>query len=143
MITLLDASVLVPLGDAGHVHAELAVRFFEEYAVRDGWATCPLTENAFLRIQGRSTTARSLGSTTEARRVFASLIAAPGHHFWPDDLSLTDERTFPQLPASADLTDTYLLALAVKNGGRFATFDRRIDPTLVPGGEKALLLLSS
>lgn len=136
---LLDANVLIALGDADHPHRAAALRFFEHRAVREGWATCPLTENAFLRIQGRSGSGRAIGSTREARRVLATILAAPGHHFWPDALSLMDDSLFPVLPTAADLTDTYLLALAVKNGGRFATFDSRIDPSTVPGGPVAYL----
>ncbi len=142
MITLLDASVLIALGDAGHAHAEAALHFFQHRAVREGWATCPLTENAFLRIQGRSGSVGSLGSTFQARRVLASLLGAPGHCFWPDDLSLVNDRLLPVLPPAGDLTDLYLLALAVKHGGRLATFDQRIDPALVPGGAAALYLVS-
>jgi predicted nucleic acid-binding protein len=44
-------------------------------------------------------------------------------------------------PAADDLADIYLLALAVKRGGRFATFDAGLDASLVPGGEAALLKL--
>jgi predicted nucleic acid-binding protein len=68
-------------------------------------------------------------------------MAAPGHQFWPDDLTLTNERHHPQLPGSKNLTDYFLLALAVKHGGRFATFDTGITAALVPGGQAVLHLL--
>lgn len=136
MITLLDVSVLIPLGDTDHIHATVALRFFEEHAVRDGWATCALTENAFARILGRSV--RSCGSTLGAGRVLSSMVGAPGHEFWPDELSVLNASIFPKVPASADLTDACLLALAVKNGGFFPTFDRRINPAITPGGESAI-----
>jgi len=141
VIQLLDANVLIALGDANHPHRAVVLRFFEHRAVREGWATCPLTENAFLRIQGRSGSGRSIGSTREARTVLTTLLAAPGHHFWPDDLSLVDDRLFPVLPPSADLTDIYLLALAVKHGGRLVTFDSKINPAIVPGGTQAFFLI--
>ena len=138
---LLDVNVLVALSDAGHSHAGLALRYFEEVAVRDGWATCPLTENAFVRILGSTSYPDGPGSTNEARRILESLKAAPGHQFWPDDLSLCEASRFPDLPASGDLTDCYLLALAVAHGGRLATLDRRIDPLRVPGGAEALYIV--
>lgn len=56
-------------------------------------------------------------------------------------LSLSDTRCFPWLTASSDLTDLYLLGLAVQRGGCFATFDTGIDASLIPGGEAALLKL--
>jgi len=141
MITLLDASVLIALGDAGHVHEAAAMRFFEREAVTGGWATCPTTENAFLRILSHPSYPRTLGSPVEARRVLSRLMAAPGHQFWPDDLTLTEERLHPQLPGSKHLTDYVLLALAVKHGGRFATFDTGINAALVPGGQAVLHLI--
>ena len=142
MIRLLDANVLIALADMDHVHAATALRFFERTAVRDGWATCPLTENAFLRIVGRTGYPGGPGTTGEARRMLHSLRSAPGHQFWPDSVSLADAKVFPELPATKDLTDAYLLGLAVKNGGRLATFDRRIDPARIPGGAQALEVLS-
>ncbi|MFM8419046.1 MAG: VapC toxin family PIN domain ribonuclease, partial [Verrucomicrobiota bacterium] len=62
----------------------------------------------------------------------------PGHQFWPDDVTLTDDRLYPQLPGSKHLTDHFLLALAVKHGGRFATCDTGINAALVPGGQCVL-----
>jgi uncharacterized protein len=141
MIHLLDANVLIALGDATHVHAGAAMDFFETRAVREGWATCPLTENAFLRIFGNPKYPGGPGSTQEACRVLASILAAPGHCFWADSLSLTETKRIPALPASPKLTDCYLLALAASKGARLVTFDRSIDPRCVKGGKDALLVL--
>jgi hypothetical protein len=43
---------------------------------------------------------------------------------------------------AAQLTDLYLLALAVKRGSKLATFDQRIDPALLTGGAAALHLIA-
>jgi toxin-antitoxin system PIN domain toxin len=141
MIHLLDANVLIALGDANHPHRVAALKFFEKSATLDGWATCPLTENAFIRILGSSSYPNGLGSTAEARRLLDALRAAPGHQFWPDDVSLSDTRLFPSFPSSKHLTDLYLLGLAVKHGGRLATFDTSIDASLVLGGSAAHYLI--
>jgi hypothetical protein len=141
MIHLLDVNVLIALADTYHVHGELALRFFENTAVRDGWATCPLTENGFLRIFGNPKYPNGPGSPEEARRVLKSLLAAPGYRFWSDDISLADGRMTPTLPSTSQLTDCYLLALAAAKGGRFATFDRHINVDTVEGGPSALLIL--
>lgn len=137
MIYLLDANVLIALGDSNHPHRSAALHFFEKTAAREGWATCPLTENAFLRVVGGSGYPGGPGSPGQVRFLLQRLLAAPGHHFWPDDLSLADSKVFPSLPASRHLTDLYLLGLAVKHGGRFATFDTGIDASLIPGGQAA------
>jgi uncharacterized protein len=143
MITLLDANVLIALGDAKHEHGDPALHFFEKEAVLGGWATCPLTENAFVRIFSQPRYRHSLDSPAEARRVLLRLLASPGHQFWPDDVSLSDIRFFPTLPAPKHLTDLYLLGLAVKHGGRFATFDASVDASLIPGGPAAYYLIPS
>jgi predicted nucleic acid-binding protein len=83
----------------------------------------------------------AFGSPQAARPILAGLLAHPGHQFWQDELTLIAANIFPNLPASDDLTDIYLLALAAKRRGRFATFDAGLDASLVPGGEEALLKL--
>jgi len=139
---LLDVSVLVALCDSAHeFHGEAAAWFV---AVRpDGWATCPLTENGLVRIFGHPAYPGGPGSPARALPLLHALARTPGHAFWPDELSLRDRAAFPSLAGTtaASLTDLYLLALAVHHGARFATFDRRIDPAVVPGGPAALVLV--
>lgn len=137
MIHLLDINVLIALCDPAHPHAAAARKFFEAGLARQGWATCPLVENGFLRIFGSRRYPGGPGSPKSARFLLAGLLATPVHQFWQDDLTLMAAGVFPTLPASEDLTDLYLLGLAVKHGGRFATFDARIDATIIPGGPAA------
>jgi hypothetical protein len=68
------------------------------------------------------------------RTLLQEFICQPGHQFWDDTISLVDSRKFPTLPGSKNLTDYYLLALAIKNSGKLVTFDQRIDPGLLQGG---------
>jgi predicted nucleic acid-binding protein len=65
-------------------------------------------------------------------------IAGTDHAFWPDDISLLDARRIDRarMLGPKQLTDVYLLALAVKNGGRLATFDRAIPIGAVRGAIK-------
>lgn len=139
---LLDANILIALGDADHTHHHRAMRFFGDHAVSSGWATCPLTENAFLRILGHASYEGGPGSPDLARRSLRSITGAPGHQFWPDSISLVDARIFPRLSTTKQLTDLYLLALAIQRGGRLATLDSRIDPNLLSGGASAYYVLS-
>lgn len=140
MIALLDVNVLIALVDTKHVHHAPASRFFPQ-TQSHGWATSPITENGFLRILGRPGSVHGPDSPTSARTLLHSLFARPGHQFWPDDLSLSDIRLFPTLTSSRDLSDLYLLGLAAKRGGRFATFDASIDASLIPGGPAAYYLI--
>ena len=64
--------------------------------------------------------------------------------FWSDDISILDQSRFrhAHMHSPRQLTDLYLLALAVKNGGRFVTFDLRVPSTAVEGAtDKHLVLL--
>ncbi len=141
MTHLLDINVLIALCDPAHPHAAAARRYFSTGVTRDGWATCPIVENGFLRVFGSRKYPGGPGSPQAARPILAGLLATPGHQFWQDELTLIAANIFPNLPAAEDLTDIYLLALAVKRGGRFATFDQGLDASLVSGGEPALLKL--
>jgi uncharacterized protein len=129
---LLDVNVLVALFDAAHVHHEAAHDWFADNRA-NGWATCAITENGFLRVL----TNPQSGVTERAPVILESLrtFCASGHHvFWPDDLSLRDD-VFDLSIAQGhrQLTDIYLLGLAAKMGGVLATFDRSIPLKAVRG----------
>jgi predicted nucleic acid-binding protein len=66
-------------------------------------------------------------------------LAQPGHAFWPDDISITDTELFDhsRILGPNQITDVYLLALAVRNGGRLVTFDAGVPTAAVKGATKA------
>ena len=63
------------------------------------------------------------------------------HTFWPDDVSVCDPRLFDLGVGHRQLTDVYLLALAVRRDGRLATFDRSIPAKGVRGARAGHLVL--
>ena len=65
----------------------------------------------------------------------AMACSAVEHTFWPDDVSLVASGliNWPGLLGHRQVTDAYLLALAVRNKGRLVTFDRRISTNVVVG----------
>ncbi len=140
---LLDINVLLALCDEEH---EFHERAWTWYAPRRAaaWATCPLTENGFVRILGHPAHPAWLGSLAAAREVLDGLCDGGGHRFWPDAVTLRDRRLFSQMRqvTSKALTDLYLLGLAAAKKARFATFDRRIDGGLVRGGPMAYELIA-
>lgn len=147
MIYLLDVNVLLAILDPRHVAHEAAQSWFE----RDQpiWATCPITQNGALRILSGSTYRSSDGAPgytpSEVVASLRRMITVSGHVFWTDDLSLLNSPLVdPEaVTSSRQVTDTYLLALAVSNGGRLATFDRRLSVRAVRGGETALYQIPS
>jgi uncharacterized protein len=140
-VFLLHVNLLIALLDEWHPHHAAALAFFSNAQGR-GWATCPITENGFLRILGHPGYRQGPGTAEGARTLLAALCASPGHQFWPDEATLRDSKRLAKLPASGRLTDAYLLALAAERDGQLATFDRRIDPGWVTGGTKALRILA-
>jgi toxin-antitoxin system PIN domain toxin len=143
MAFLLDANVLIALLDPAHVQHDVAHEWFAAQG-QQAWATCPLTENAVLRIVGHSRYPNSPGTPAAVAPLMASLCALPGHVFWPDDISLLDATMFDltRLLNSSQVTDSYLLALACARGGKLATFDRRLIPDAVSRGAQGLHLIN-
>ena len=141
---LLDVNVLVALIDPGHVSHDAAHRWFEATG-HTAWATCPLTENGVIRIVGHPRYGNTPGSPAAVAGIVARLCALPGHEFWPDDISLvaSEHGDAAQLLVSEQVTDSYLLALAVAHGGQLATLDRRLSVKAVRGGRAALHLIAA
>lgn len=126
MRALFDVSMLLALFDPGHVHHRLAMTWWRENRA-GGWASCPLTQHGFLRIASQPSYTNPI-ALSDAIATFKKQIERGGHEFWPDDISILDDvhvdRT--RLLGPKQLTDVYLLALAVKHGGRLVTLDRSL-----------------
>jgi len=134
MRLLLDVNVWVALFDDAHVFSEHANRFIETRGMRI--ATCPLVENGVIRVMNSPSYGRR--GAVGIRRVRDRLreaCSALDHEFWPDDVSLRDDDSvdFDRVHGHQQISDVYLLALAVAHRGCLATFDRAIPLTAVPG----------
>jgi len=141
MITyLLDVNLLLALTDPMHIHHEPAHNWFVT-AGRRAWATCALTENGFIRIASHPNYPNRPGDVTAVLALFRRLREAPGHHFWPDDISILQILETDAIITHAQITDVYLLGLAVHKKGKLATLDQRIPAQAVRGGRKALELI--
>ncbi len=142
MRALLDVNVLIALLDADHSLHARATQWFAGQA-RSGWASCPITQNGCLRIMSHP----GYPNTISVRAVMERLTEASAsafHEFWPDDVSLLDARVADsaRILGPRQLTDVYLLALAVRRKGQFVTFDGAVTPDAVRGaGKKHLLIL--
>jgi len=130
---LLDVNVLVALFDPMHVHHEAAHEWFARHR-GDGWATCPLTENGFARVVSNPRYPGRVTSLRDAVARLAEIRRSPDHVFWPDSLSVCDETFQPRyIQGHRQLSDVYLLGLAVAHGGRLATFDRNVPWKAISG----------
>jgi len=140
MRSLLDVNVLIALLDADHTSHRSALAWFSDHA-SDGWASCPVTQNGCVRIMSHP----GYPNARSVLEIVQRLRAATGdrtHEFWPDSQSLLDERLIDatRVHGPRQLTDMYLLALAVKNGGRLVTFDASIAIGAVRGAKAQHLL---
>jgi toxin-antitoxin system PIN domain toxin len=133
MRALLDVNVLVALLDAAHVHHRTALDWLARHA-RQGWASCPLTQNGCLRILSLPSYPRPQPAAAVAQRL-GQAVADPSHAYWPDACSLLEPGRirWDHVLGSRQITDAYLLALAAENGGRLVTFDRGIAVQAVSG----------
>lgn len=141
MIALLDVNLLIALFDPRHVHSVLAQEWFAAERSK-GWATCPLTQAACMRILSQPAYPGRLSVPDIARRM-RSATESSDHHFWADSLQPCDQKVFDYqtVTSSRHLTDLYLLALSVKNGGRLVTSDRGIQLDPVPKAQAKHLLV--
>jgi toxin-antitoxin system PIN domain toxin len=141
MRALLDVNVLIALLDAAHVGHARATRWLAG-EVEAGWASCPLTQNGCIRIMSQPAYPGALAAAEVAGRL-AEAAANASHAFWPDDLSLLDDGVldWSKVLGHRQVTDHYLLALAVRHRGRFVTFDARVSHAAVVGSKPRHLVV--
>lgn len=139
MRALLDVNVLIALLDAAHMHHARATQWLQQHMVQ-GWASCPLTQNGCLRIMAQPAYPQSLPLAAVASRL-ALATAHPAHAFLADDYSLLDANQvhWEHLLGHRQITDSYLLGLAVRHQCCFVSFDERLNLHAVPGATAAHL----
>ena len=130
---LLDTNVLIALLWPSHSQHERAVKWFTRHRAK-GWATCPVTEAGFVRIVSNPAFSRDAVTPREAAGVLAANTAAKDHTFWPDEFPFVEAVAFAgvRLVGHQQVTDAYLLGLAIRRGGVLATLDERIAALAEP-----------
>jgi toxin-antitoxin system PIN domain toxin len=145
MIALLDVNVLIALAWPNHVYHASARKWFREQR-QMGWATCPTTENGFIRVSSNARVMPEAKSPREAALFLRDLVAFEGHVFWPEESSVIDDRwiSIERIHTHRQITDAHLLSLALRHQGCLATFDQGIIKLLPDGieAEKTIVLIS-
>ncbi len=139
-IYLLDVNVLLALAWPNHVHHEVARSWFRRRG-RQAWATCPMTQCGFVRVSSNPAIIRDAASPGEALALLKQMTAHPGHHFWTDERSIAaPEFTFPGLlTGHRQVSDAYLLSLAILKKGMLATLDHGIKALSTSGTSVELI----
>lgn len=142
MRSLLDVSFLIAWIDRNHVSHRVAQAWLAANRA-EGWATCPITENGCLRIVTNPKYAHP-ARATEVLQALDDARADSCHEFWPEDLSVTNANfDRSAMIGHQQVTDIYLLALAVSRGARMVTFDTGISLDAVVGATAENLLVLS
>jgi hypothetical protein len=130
---LLDINVLLALLDGDHVDHEWAREWLER-EIQTGWASCAITEVGFVRIISQPRYPSPVPVAQAVERLGRATSTA-NHEFWPCSVSLLGEQVIrrDRLLGPRQVTDAYLLALAVAREGRFVTFDRSVPLNAVHG----------
>ena len=130
MKSLLDVSVLLSLLDRNHYHHAAVMGWWDQND--DPWASCPITQNGYLRIVTQPRYPNTI-SVNEAIGKLTKAVSARGHQFLPDDISLLDETlvVHQDIGGPGQMTDVYLLALSVAHDARFVTLDTRVSHVAV------------
>jgi uncharacterized protein len=141
MRALLDVNVLIALLDSDHASHNSAINWFAKHA-QAGWASCAITQNGCIRIMSNPGYPNPLPVQAVIERL-ADACHHDIHEFWPDDVSLLDSDIVDstRIHGARQLTDIYLLALAVQHEGRLVTFDTGIPLAAVRKARTQNLLI--
>jgi predicted nucleic acid-binding protein len=133
---LLGLNVLIALTWSSHIHHLLVHQWFAQ-AQKNGWATlldntkwvCPAL------IQPENSTASRFPKRGVA--ITGTITGLSNHLFWKDSIALTEAIVFQQtnIIGYRQITDAYLLSLAIYNKGHLVSFDKGIA-ALVPDSYK-------
>lgn len=141
---LLDLNVLIALTDTEHVHRERAKRWFLSSG-KENWGVCPLTESGFIRVTTNPAMRTSAITLEKAIVILQSLRGHPGYCYWPiSDAESWVAVTAPfaaRVSGHQQVTDAYLLGLAIKENGVLVTFDRGLKYLAGPQFARNLLIL--
>ncbi len=123
-VYLLDVNGVIALLDESHVHHLAMTEWFSVSGL--DWALCPFTEAGVLRFLTRPKTGGM--SMEEASLMLTRLKERTGYHYQPISGDW-DSLTAPfskRLLGHKQITDAFLLGLAIHEGLTLVTFDRAI-----------------
>jgi uncharacterized protein len=137
---LFDVNVLIALLDENHVHHAKARAWIEAHGEL-GWSSCAITINGCVRIMSNPSYPNAVPLAEVISRLREATHHA-GHESLDCDVSLLDDLRFDpsRLLASSQLTDIYLLGLAVAHRHSLVTFDTRISLLAVQGASSEHLV---
>ena len=124
---LLDVNVLIAIASPTHQAHQKAQQWIGRHA-DEGWATCPFTETAFVRILSNPAFSPNAVTPADALALLQANLRHPAHRFWEDDISFIQAAGpfSKRLVGHRQVSDAYLLGLAIHREGKLATLDRAV-----------------
>ena len=134
---LLNTNVLLGLIWTSHDFHRAAAKWFIENR-RDGWATCAMTQAGFVRISAQSAFAAWGGTVPSANASREAATTSEGHRFLIVDSVQADVQSICSggLLGHRQVTDAWLLAIAVRHQCKLVSFDRGLRQLLATAGER-------
>lgn len=141
-VHLLDVNVLIALIWPAHEQHAIAQHWLANDS-RGGWASCPLTQAAFVRIISNPAFSRDAVTPIHAVKILEAALQHPRHQFWPDEIGLIEalQPVAKRLVGHQQISDAYLLGLAIKRKGKLLTMDRSVSALLPHSEHNALTVL--
>ena len=134
---LLDVNVLLAAAWPVHQFHAAAHRWLAARGRRP-WASCALTQLAFVRLSTNPKVFRDAAAPAEAVDILRRITLHSDHVYWAECPSIPgiEDWNLLTLTGHRQVTDAYLLTMAMHHGGRLATFDRGIPELLSAAGER-------
>ncbi|CAN5302307.1 type II toxin-antitoxin system VapC family toxin [soil metagenome] len=125
---LLDTNLLIAMLWPTHALHEQAQEWSRAQQ-QVQWATCPFTQSGFVRILSNPAFSSDAVSPAEATERLSANLSSPRHRFLPASISFAQAVALlgSALQGHRQVTDAYLLGLAVHHQVCLATFDRSIE----------------
>lgn len=126
----MDVNLLIALAWPNHIHHEVAHRWLQSIRP-EKWATCPLTQNGFVRISSNPSAIEDAVSPLDAVKVLRKFMAHADHVFVDEDLPLpSDHFESMFVTGHRQVSDAYLLSLCIEKGIRLSTLDTGVKSLL-------------
>ena len=128
MTALPDVNVLLALAWSHHPHHARAQDWFRREGAA-AWATCLLTQSAFLRLSLNPMVVNVAIDSAGAVALLGAFVAHPGHRFVAPSVAWTDaslKDLLARIVGYRQMTDATLLAIAKSENLQLTTFDQSV-----------------
>lgn len=128
---LLDANALIALFWPAHVHHCAVLEWFKRNRSA-GWATCALTQAAFVRVVSQPAFHSPAVALADAASLLSRNLVATDHRFLPITSQLVDvlSHCTGGVVGHRQVTDAWLITIANLHGAKLVTFDQRMTTLL-------------